>query len=68
MDNQKTPATFRLSATARALLQSLALKKGVNLTSVIEIAVREMAERENITVPSENSFSGEERDREAVAV
>jgi len=48
MDNRKTPTAFRLSEKAKLLLSALAEKLGVNQTSVIEMAIRQIAEREKV--------------------
>ena len=48
MDKRKTPTGFRLSERAIALLEALAEKHGVNNTAVVEMAIREKAEREKI--------------------
>lgn len=45
----QTPSTsYRLSATARALIAALARKWGYRYREVIERAIREAAEREGI--------------------
>lgn len=48
MDSRKTPTAFRLSEKAKSLLGALAEKLGVNQTSVVEMAIRQMAEREKV--------------------
>lgn len=46
----KTPSTFRLSEKGKTLLSLLAEKHGVNQTSIIEMAVREKAERDGVQI------------------
>ena len=64
---QKTATAFRLSATAQELMGGLAQKMGVTKTAVIEMAVRQMAEREGVRTaevsmsPRENAPGGEAR-------
>jgi hypothetical protein len=48
MDKRKTPTGFRLSERAIALLEALAEKHGVNNTAIVEMAIREKAEREKV--------------------
>lgn len=48
MNKRKTPSAFRLSDRAKALLEALADKHGVNQTAVIEMAIREKAERDKV--------------------
>jgi hypothetical protein len=43
--------SFRLTQTARDLLKAIAQEKGISATSAVEIAVRELAEREKIKLP-----------------
>jgi len=50
MAEKKVSAGFRLSATAQDLLGALALKMGISKTAVVEIAVRQMAERERVAL------------------
>jgi hypothetical protein len=40
---QKIPKSFKLTETCVKMLLWLAQKQGVNLTAVIELAIREMA-------------------------
>lgn len=47
------PVSTRLSETGRRILDALKAKKGVTGTAVIEMAIREMAEREGVKVESE---------------
>jgi len=54
MDNQKKTVSFRLSGIARVLLGRLSEKKGINQTAIIEMLIREMAERENVSVAKGN--------------
>jgi len=54
MDNQKKTVSFRLSGIARVLLGRLSEKKGINQTAIIEMLIREMAERENVSVTKGN--------------
>ena len=44
----KKPVGLNLSAEARRLMADLADKKGVSKTGVVEMAIREMAEREGL--------------------
>lgn len=48
--SKKKLVNYTLSETARIFIKKLAIKLGINNTSVIEIAVREKAERENISL------------------
>lgn len=50
MNKRTTPTAFRLSEKGRALLIALSEKHGVNQTSVIEMAIREKAERDKVEV------------------
>ena len=45
----KHPTSFRVSAEVKRLLQQLADKLSISQVSVIEIAVRELAKREQVT-------------------
>ncbi len=56
MDSRKTPTAFRLSEKARALLAALAEKLGVNQTAVVEMAIRQMAERERVEAAEKPEF------------
>jgi hypothetical protein len=49
---QKKQTGIRLSDTDEKLLAALSLKKGVSKTAIIILAIRDMAERENIPMPS----------------
>jgi len=42
------PTTFRLTAEARRLLKLLSQKKGVSMTSVLEILIRKEAKDEHL--------------------
>ncbi len=44
----KKPTTVRLSAEARRLLDALSMRLGVSHTAVIELAIREKAQREDV--------------------
>lgn len=44
----KLHSTYRLSEEAKRLMQLLAQKLGVNQTTVLEIAVRKLAEAEGV--------------------
>jgi len=44
----KKPTTIRLSAEARRLLDALSARLGVSHTAVIELAIREKAQREDV--------------------
>lgn len=44
----KKPTTIRLSAEAQRLLVLLAERNGVSKTAVLEMAVRQMAQREGV--------------------
>ncbi len=44
----KKPVGLNLSAEARRLMVEVATKKGVSQTGVVEMAIREMAEREGV--------------------
>lgn len=48
MNSRKTPSAFRLTTKGKSLLRLLAEKLGVNQTAVVEMAIRQMAEREKI--------------------
>jgi predicted transcriptional regulator len=47
-DSGKKPMTIRLSAEAQRLLDLLAQDNGVSKTAVIELAIREMARRQQV--------------------
>jgi predicted transcriptional regulator len=61
MNNGKTPVGFRLSERARALLAALAQKIGVNQTAIVEMAIRQMAEREKAGLAETQSSEGGQR-------
>jgi len=42
----KTPTTFTLSPEAKRLIRALATAKGISMSAVVELAVREYAKRE----------------------
>ncbi len=44
----KKPVSFSLTAEARRLLTALKAKHGIGATSVVELAIREKAERDGI--------------------
>jgi len=44
----KTKTSFTLSADAISLLSKLAAKLGVSMAAIIEMSVREKAEKENV--------------------
>jgi hypothetical protein len=44
----KKTVSFSLTANARRLLMALKSKHGISATSVVELAIREKAERDNI--------------------
>lgn len=50
MNKRTTPTAFRLSERGRALLVALAEKHGVNQTAVVEMAIREKADRDSVNV------------------
>jgi hypothetical protein len=50
MKEPKTPTAFRLSHKGKLLLSALAEKLGVNQTAVVEMAIRQMADKERIEV------------------
>ena len=45
----KTLTSITLSHQAKELREKLAVKLGINKTAVIEMAIRKLAEKENIT-------------------
>jgi hypothetical protein len=47
----KVPAGISLSKQARDLADMIKAKKGVSRTAVIEMAIREMAEKEGLQMP-----------------
>jgi len=52
MNNLKKTVSFRLSGVARLLLERIADKKGLNQTALLEMVIREVAEREGVTIPT----------------
>lgn len=44
--DEKIPTTYKLTMTARKLIQWLARRRGVNQTALIELIVRDEAKRE----------------------
>ncbi len=50
--DRKTPISMRISSEGGEIMDALAKKLGVNRTSVVEMAIRRMAEQENVTVSS----------------
>lgn len=61
MAQQKRQTGIRLSETDEKLLAALSTKKGVNKTSIIVLAIREMAERERIALPQEDTKEHENK-------
>jgi hypothetical protein len=51
MTRTQTPISIRISPQAETLRAALAVKLGVNKSAVIEMAIRQMARRENVTPP-----------------
>ena len=49
------PTTFRLSVEARELLAALSRHKGISMTSVLEVLLREEAKREGIRPPQDDA-------------
>jgi hypothetical protein len=49
---KKVPAGISLSRDARDLADAIKVKKGVSRTAVIEMAIREMAQREGVELPA----------------
>jgi len=45
---ESKPMTFRLSAEAQRLLKALAEANGISMTAIIELSIREKAERQKI--------------------
>ena len=50
----KTPISFRLSPDCISLLKTMAEQSGVSHASIVEMAVREKAKREKVTVTALN--------------
>jgi hypothetical protein len=48
MPRPKQPTSFRLTDTARALLQSIAEESGVSVTAALEMLIRDAAKRKGI--------------------
>lgn len=48
MKKEAIKTSFRITSDAKNLIAQLSNKLGINQTSVIEIAIRQMAEREHI--------------------
>lgn len=48
--NDKVKTSYTLTATAVACIEAVSSKLGVSRTSAVEIAVRKLAEQENISV------------------
>jgi hypothetical protein len=48
MATDKKQTSLRLSTEARTLQEALARKLGLSLTAIIEMAVRQLAERYNV--------------------
>ncbi|NBW19655.1 MAG: hypothetical protein EBR82_67950 [Caulobacteraceae bacterium] len=55
---RKNPKSFRISVKGERLLLILSEHIGVNQTSIIEMAIREMAERKGIDVPTDKKEEG----------
>ena len=55
MTRKTRQTAIRLSDTDERLLAALSNKKGVNRTAILILALREMAERENVRVESDQS-------------
>lgn len=45
---QKNPTSIRLTPEAKRLIERLAKNRGVTQTAILELAIREMAERYDI--------------------
>jgi hypothetical protein len=54
-DTKKIPLNIRLSIDGHALTQRLVKKLGGNRTSVIEMAIRRLAEQEGISLERETA-------------
>jgi hypothetical protein len=52
MSTEKKGTSFRLSDTARAILKEAKKKQGVSEASVLELALREYAEKHSIKTDS----------------
>ena len=50
MATNKQQTSLRLSAEGRALQEALARKLGLSLTAIVEMAIRELAERKGVKV------------------
>ncbi len=55
---KKIPLNIRLSVDGHALTQRLVKKLGGNRTSIIEMAIRRLAEQEGIALEQEASVAG----------
>lgn len=49
--NHKPQATFRLTSFAMDVIRRLSHRRGVSQAAIVEMAVRDMAEREGISIP-----------------
>ena len=50
---KKIPLNIRLSVDGHSLAQRLVKKLGGNRTTIIEMAIRRLAEQEGITIPAD---------------
>jgi hypothetical protein len=53
MPTSKNPASYRLSEEALVLIEQLAKAMGLSRTSVIEVAIRQLAKKEGVQSPKE---------------
>jgi predicted DNA-binding protein len=59
MADQRRQTSFRLPDTDDRLLTILSEKKGINKTSIIILALREMAAREGVPIPTKEEIQAE---------
>lgn len=45
---RKVPLSVRISPTAKSLLEKLAVKLGISQVGVLELALRKLAQQENV--------------------
>ena len=56
MDKKTRPTSLRLSEDGKQLRKLLAKKLGLSESAVVELAIRKLAEREGVSLPSQRAM------------
>lgn len=62
---KKFTTTVRLTEEARSLIEALSEEHGLSHTAILEIAVREKAKRDKVSLPTQRSMFAQQRARRA---